>query len=431
VVAVAVVGCGGSNKNSPDAQRSDAPTDTARDAPPDGTPHGMVTVHVIDPAGSGADVIGATVVFLNPDGSLVANMLTDSSGLASADVLLGASVTAAPTVGPNVYRLTTLFDVKPGDMLTIGSVNPDSTVVGTFTVNFTTTSSAASYSLYGPCGSVFTTTSPATLTIYKYCQVATMELLLAAYDGTGAFVGYVDKPNVTYSDGGSAVLSPTYVAPATITATYNNVPSDVARLTLTRDAPATSSSFNASASVSPPINPQMVQVMGPVASSAELSTQYANATSSIQLASEMVAGNATTFTHDVGTTLLSWIGTPTFDIASETMMVPLTTANTSGDAPDMFAVAMSFTRGTNNVTWVLYGPTPGNITLPALPASLGLVPQTGDVVFNPFAAMFESDAVSGWDAVRAHAGTDPFLVGGVMATSAKLRSSTSPNPGGG
>src|SRR4051812_20585045 len=92
------------------------------DAPPsiDATTRGTVHVTVLDPSGTGAAAVGANVVFLDPDGTLVKKASTDSAGKADADVLPGASVTAIIAVN-TAFALQTVLAVKPGDDLVIGT----------------------------------------------------------------------------------------------------------------------------------------------------------------------------------------------------------------------------------------------------------------------------------------------------------------------
>ena len=121
--------------------------------------------------------------------------------------------------------------------------------------------------------------------------------------------------------------------------------------------------------------------------------------------SQKIPGNGLTYGMDVGMTLLPFIGNPTFDAASQKIMVPIDTVGTTTDAPDLFYADVTYRRTVNSVTttyaWIVFGPAPGDVTLPALPAEVGdVMPQATDTITGSFAGMLESDAVAGWDAAR-------------------------------
>ena len=101
----------------------------------DANPRGTVTVTTYDPVSGGAVTTGTAVLFIDPDGTPVARVATDTSGKAQADVLPGASVTAVWTVGTGSYQVETIRDIKPGDDLVM-ALSRDTTNPGTFTVTF-------------------------------------------------------------------------------------------------------------------------------------------------------------------------------------------------------------------------------------------------------------------------------------------------------
>src|SRR5262249_23662970 len=152
------------------------------------------------------------VVFLEADGSLTKETLTDAQGKASARVKAGASVTAVHTVSPTDHRVETILEVKPGDDLVMGSGSPEA-AAGTFTVSFldgpgTTTA----YVAYGPCGGGrYTIPQGAVpggalpsvqLVMTSRCKLSSMDLVLIREDG-GQPTDYAALPSVAFSDGGS------------------------------------------------------------------------------------------------------------------------------------------------------------------------------------------------------------------------------------
>src|SRR4051812_11718103 len=64
------------------------------DAPQDADPRGPVHVTVRDVIGNGAPAPNIPVVFIDPDGTVVADIVSDADGRATANVLPGASVSA-------------------------------------------------------------------------------------------------------------------------------------------------------------------------------------------------------------------------------------------------------------------------------------------------------------------------------------------------
>src|SRR5262249_23596659 len=113
----------------------------------------VVTVTVLAADGSGVPSPNVPVVFLEADGSLTKETVTDAEGKAQAKVKDGAGAPAISDVADTDHRLETILGVKPGDTLTIGNFY-NGTAAGTFTVSFlegppgTTTA----YAAYGPCG---------------------------------------------------------------------------------------------------------------------------------------------------------------------------------------------------------------------------------------------------------------------------------------
>src|SRR5512138_53436 len=98
---LALAACGEvANNHLPDAP----PPSDGSDVPMRGT----VKVTVLDPSGSGAAAVGANVVFLDPDGTLVKRVTTDGAGKASADVLPGGNVTSIVLVNTQFQMQTVL-----------------------------------------------------------------------------------------------------------------------------------------------------------------------------------------------------------------------------------------------------------------------------------------------------------------------------------
>lgn len=101
---------------------SSAPESPPDASSPDDAASGSVTLHVWDR--SGAPAVGRAVAFLAPDGTPVAELVTDATGTVFASLPDGGSVTVAAEAvkassgRPNMY---TYLGVKNGDELTVGA----------------------------------------------------------------------------------------------------------------------------------------------------------------------------------------------------------------------------------------------------------------------------------------------------------------------
>ena len=112
--AALLVACGDSHPGG-----ADAGGDALVDADPD--VRGPVSVRIVDK--NDAPLAGFYVVFIDRDGT-VTEATTDTTGMAQADVLAGASVTAVRARGAS-YALATVLALVPGDAVTLISAAAD------------------------------------------------------------------------------------------------------------------------------------------------------------------------------------------------------------------------------------------------------------------------------------------------------------------
>jgi hypothetical protein len=166
------------------------------DAPVDAVPFGPVTVDVRTMNGDGLPQIGATVVFVDSDGTET-RAAADQDGKASAMVHPGATVTAIwlQASGP---RLVTMLGVEPGDEVRLGqpgSTPSSETGRGSITVPETGTPSQK-YAFTACGGNAFEGTGPLTLTWNNYCDQADTDILVVAADAQGNYSQYVYVGNV-------------------------------------------------------------------------------------------------------------------------------------------------------------------------------------------------------------------------------------------
>ena len=205
-----------------DATLSDAP-------PPDATPS-PVSVEV---AKNGQAAIGVTVVFLNPDNSVVLETTTDSNGRAESLMPLGGSVTAFDAVvdGPALPNLYTFLGVQNGMTLLAGNIdgNKPAGITLNVTVPLAMPLAMANvhYRISSPClqspVNTSTLTTQVTLTTgLNDCTTQVDFLVEATFAGTDA-LGSIYNQGVTVN-AGDITLTGTYAAVTNTTQTTMNLP---------------------------------------------------------------------------------------------------------------------------------------------------------------------------------------------------------------
>jgi hypothetical protein len=379
--------------------------DAAVDAPARGT----VRVTVLDPSGAGAPAVGASVVFLDPDGTLVKRVATDTAGRADAEVLAGASVTSV-VLNNTSYQLQTVLAVKPGDDIVLGFKNGDSTTAGTFTISFPAHAGATSYTVATPCSTPSFSApasgppAPVTVTIFNECRLSRMELVVIPHDANGPMAALA-KADVAFVSGGSTVIAGSYQGLRNLTSSYTNINPQIANLGVNRAVPD-AFGFTSSDSVTMPTSTAIFNLMGPQTASGLVTTSATNSTRSVQNIRQSISGMAATYGLDMGATLLPWLGTPSYDAAAGKVVIPVDTTGTSNATPDVLRIVAAYRRTdasnvTTNFAWTIFAPDVADIVLPALPVELGGInPTASDVVNVTTAAILEMDTVSGYDAIR-------------------------------
>ena len=457
--AILCLACGiaacGKTTNLTDAPAGDANNADAGNTI-DADAHGAVTVTVMNPDGVSGPMAGVKVAFIEPNGDLAGEPMTDVNGKASASVLPGASVTAVYVLSPTSHQIESITGVKPGDDLVIGTQHPDTTAAGTFTVNVIAVVGTLQYDVYGPCGSGtyvvpaalrgprplgVVATVPVTLTMTADCVQSTMDLVATRMDTTSTVVDYVELPNVAFTDGGMTTQVDPWTALATMTANYTNVPADINFVYPTERVP---DSFGSGyfGYIAPASGVAMSTWGMPLAKTAYFSTLItATDHTGTQDVYAIADGTKTSYGFDVGLTLLPWLDTPTIDLATAKITTPNAGGGGSGDA---FVVNYRFERpdpssggsgsgAINDVyTWRVWSPTVGDVTLPKLPTDLAdNNPTATDTDDGGDARLFDLDLATGYDAVRAHldSGYDAYLASGRGALGTLRTSWSSGQPG--
>jgi hypothetical protein len=407
---------------------------TKKDAAIDAAPQ-LVTVTVLDLNGTGALLVGVPVVFVNPNGTVVAHPSTDVHGKAAAEVLAGASVTAVLQPQPTSFTLFTVQAVKPGDDIVIGPPAVDYSSAGTFNVTFSAATGATYYYVYGPCGSNYSATAgTVAVPMLKSCKLDSMEIQVHAFNNTGASVGYVSMTGVSLANG-AVTMPSTYSAYTNVTATYSNV-SQLSGVQTQRFAP-TDENYGTNSTYATPAGATLANIVGgPVSSTATIQSQFQDNNGNRQRVTENLGGTATTYALDTATTLLPWFNTVTFDPATAKATVTTSSVGTTTDAPDMFFLDVSYSRMVDantydSFSWVTIGPTPGDVTLPTLTDDLAsLNPLASDTVGSSNGGMFDSSEIPGYDMVRPNPFAAIGLLNSLRGSTAKLRESETASRGG-
>jgi hypothetical protein len=373
-----------------------------------GVTRGPVVVTVLDPAGGGGPAIGATVVFIDPDGTLVKRATTDTVGKTTADVLPGASVTAIALLNAR-YEIETVTAVKPGDDLVIGVKKPDTTLAGMFTFSYPAFTGAATYTVAYPCGTS-PTDGPATsvtVPVRNDCRVEPMDIVVMPQDSNEQPLAASFKGEIPFVAGGTSTVTQAYRNYVSFTASYTNIPASLSRVVITRWAPDDYGFFSGVSRDNPPPT-TVLTFMTPVSTGAVPITQFLR-TPALQTLRQKILGSVQSYSIDVAATLLPWLGEPSYDAAARRLTIPVDAVGTSMARPDAFHVIASYRRnvaGTlTQYNWKLYAPEPGDLTLPQLPQELAdIAPRAGEQVVVG-ATMLEVDTVTGYDAIRNNLGT--------------------------
>ncbi len=408
LVAALAAACGGDDVGS----LPDAPLFDALDAPPSGNP---VTLTV---KRSGAPVPDVKVYFLDANSAVVKNTVTDATGVASAEMAAGGSVTAiVPSdlaVGVARDELLTFAGVKPGDQLKIGSFTDPVDTTFEIVVPADSDPTATTYTLFSTCGSADLTPAtpvrignlpPKLITLFD-CQ-GTADMMVVTTDANGGMKHTGFQGAVTITAGSPTTLAYTYAAPVTAVINVSN-------------APATVQAANATMGFLMPRGPLFSDSRQITLNGGNGTTRFAHP--------DIVPGsqrfNLTRFSPAPGAlsaqTTLSWIpatGTtatvgldyalgelppytaaPAFDLTTHQLAW---TEGTAALAPDLTAVDVQFTRPGRQWRWRIVAPRTGpSLTYPTVPTDV--------FDFNSAAAdttqisqVLNAKVDGGYDAVRA------------------------------
>jgi len=378
---------------------------------------GTVRVQVLD--GDGNPAVGVPVVYVDPDGSVAGRVATDAAGSAEADVLPGASVTSVVGV-ENGFVMRSVLAVHPGDDITLANRFLLGPQTGSFTVNWAAHPSgdATFYFLVTPCGqrTVFATTDVAPM--YVHCERESMDVLVVAWDIDGNPLGYLEDAAVPYSDGGSTTMPTDWQSTSSVSMAYSNIGPEITRISWSRSVPDILGLTTSRNGV--PSGASLALAAGTLSKPTATHDSFIERDAATQTITQHVAGTVTTFGLDVGAILLPWLAEPTFDPATATIAVADTS---SSSPPDLFTAHVIYLRdGVTRYEWTVFAPDAADIVLPAMPPEVGEVnPSAGDTTGALDIELFESDAVDGYDDVRAdpYARSSPFDLTAVTGTTVR------------
>lgn len=401
---------------------------------------GPVRVTVLHPIGVGGQrVVGASVAFLDANGTRVDLVETDVHGQAEADVPPGSSVTSV-ALEDGAYQILTVLDVQPGDDLLLGITKDDrDPFLGTFTVAFPayTEVMPTSYTVAGPCGTA-TSDRPAagapppaqvTLRVRGSCKVDEMELVVQANDADYEPIAVLAQSGVAFVPNGSTTIGGTYESPHTLTVSYINVHRSITGMGMWRTVP-NSAGLTAYADAVPPMEIQTMTVTGAIGSGALVDTGVDNAAGAHQLVRQAVSAYASAYALDLDATLLPWLGKPMIDAATGQIHIPRSSTGTTTDQPDFVRLTATYERADptsgsqTSFTWTVLSPTT-DFSLPYLPYQVRNVMPTASDKVTMTAFALESTALESYgDAVRRMPDATLFHHLDVPAATLRFSSST-------
>lgn len=290
-----------------------------------------------------------------------------------------------------------------------------------FMVSYPSYQGASSYEIHSPCGNTTSTGTSATILLRPGCSSATMDLVVLAKNSGGSVLAYTQKTAVAFAADGSTTVTTAWQAPSLLTATFSNLTNRVSQIEIERYAPfvrglaeATASECvnevagtNASCVDSAPVS--LMMTVGKPAQAVMKSrflcpagTASGCISSGIGVAQQdhthVVDGTASTYSLDVGASLLPWVSA-VYDPATTTLDVTVTG---SGEY-DLFEANLRYVRGQTIYTWRVFGPIAGDITFPTLPSTVPGDPtvRPTDVQSSYQVWLGDSDAVAGYrDAIK-------------------------------
>ncbi len=421
---VCAIGCGNDGQATPDAGvTGDGSDDGGIELDADPNVRGTVTVHVIDK--TGAPVPGLHAVFIDRDAT-VTDVVTNQQGAAQASVYANASVTIVrerDTKG--AYSMTTVQALSPGDDIKIYSASGaapatddamsnrtvplDQTPAGNFKFTYPSYAGANMYSVFTPCGRTDVGNSLApNLAFQVGCASSPFTVLVVASNGTNV-LAWAAKTGVAFTAGGTTNITGPWQAVSSFDMTYTNVTDRVTGIDMQRFMPyvrgiaqvtgaasTTGANVTVSSTKAAKGQPAVIKSKFTCISGSGPGCISSATGTAVQSITQVVDGTAATASLDVGANLLPWVSA-TYVPTTTTLQVTVTGTG----AVDLFEANIRYTRNNSVIyTWRVFGPTPGDVKFPTLPATLPgdptIKPTDAQGVYQVF--LCESTALTGYRA---------------------------------
>ncbi len=379
LVVIGAVGCGYDEAGYPDGR---VIVDGA--ASVDAVPVGPVRVTVYDPFAPGVPAIGADVVFVWPDGTVVERR-TDELGVVDVDVPDGAAVTAIVD-GP-VRVLQTLLAVAPGDDLVLSSPYvPLSSASTQLDVSWTTADPLRRTQAYAGCGQADVVAGETTATVVMPARcLGGQAVLVTQIDEVlpdRPVVAYATLDGATLADGMTYVVPDGWAAPTDVAQAITGMPIglDEADLSLEIRSGGTSLFGRSSTVLLPATTLDAVTPM-PTAGDALIARAAVRLGEQRQFRYEQVTSWPATFSWPVDSAALPWIDAAPVVAAGATGVTWPERAG-AGVTPELAVASLRYPAAGDGIDtmWFVVGPyTPGALTLPALGSHEAARPAAGPV----------------------------------------------------
>ncbi|HUS33490.1 MAG TPA: hypothetical protein VMZ53_33540 [Kofleriaceae bacterium] len=317
VLALSLVACKADLHQTVDAQ----PLDTAIDSLSSETGEAPPNAVKLTVTRVGAPVADVAVFFQAADSSLIAQKLTNASGVAWAIMPNGGFVTAREHKGQQVEELSTFAGVQPADSLELTFSPTGDTTQAMVHVQVPALSNAVAYNVYSPCGEA--PMAMATDDIRLVGCGAVTDLVIVPADVDGNPLGSLFAPNVSV-DGPVDLTSSPYQPLRSVQLRYTNVPDFVSFIGMYESLSATRRAFAVTAGEAPVAHAATATVSMPTTS-----------------ATELTATNLYPTSGEIGIqTIYNWhAATTTYDLDLDTVLLP------------PFATAPVFAQPTHTLSW--------------------------------------------------------------------------------
>jgi hypothetical protein len=211
----------GSSETFHDAGDDEVAEPDAAVGDPDAASSGAVTVRALarrTRLGPGAPVAGATVLFHDGDGALVARATTGADGRAAAEVDGGGSVTV---VDDQASRFATVLAVEPGDEILVGVGPFVPTTVDTAVVDMPSRGGAGEYHVRSSCLEGQSASTSVTVQMRTDCADAPPALAWTVPAGTETPDAFQFVPSLAIVDD-EAIVSGTWTPTVDFAVTLTN-----------------------------------------------------------------------------------------------------------------------------------------------------------------------------------------------------------------